>query len=151
MKIISMSTREMFMVATIITCYDPFGLQTCLWLNVLHSLCSFRTCAPVKEVRLTSILSVQLMKHVSVFIYDVVVSAVMISQAHGERIQTMKKTGVLECVESIPLTHCLTTAERRGVCVHTNTQQGALTGVLNHFRSACCDSFPGCQVPTNWV
>lgn len=126
MKIISMSTREMFVVTMIITCYDPFGLHTCLWLNIPQSLCSFTTCAPVKEVRLTSILSVQLMKHVSVFIYDAVVSAVMISQAHGERIQTQWKNRCVGMRWKHPtnslLNHC---REAWSVCSHKHTAGSA--------------------------
>lgn len=64
------------------------GLWTCMGLTVLQSLCSFITCNPMKRVRLSSMLLVQLMKYVHVFIYDAVVSAVMILQGFGERIQT---------------------------------------------------------------
>lgn len=101
---------------------NTFRLSTCLWLK-RFSLCSFTTCAPVKQVRLTSTLSVQLMKHGCVYIYD----AVKISK--GENLNTMKQE---VCWNTLAHSSNLLLNQD---CVHTNTQEGAHTGGLTESHS----------------
>lgn len=118
-------------------------------------MCSYTTCAPVKEVRLTSMLSVQLMKHVCVFIYDAVVSAVMISQARRGGIQTQWKS---RCVGA--LQHRLLRAyfrptasplQRGQECVHSQIHSREHLKVgWTIWGEVARVSFPGHQTPTIW-
>lgn len=134
---------------------NTFAVWVCLWLDQPQALCSYTTCAPVKEARLTSMLSVQLMKHVCVFIYDAVVSAVMISQARREDIQTQWKSRCVGALQQRLLrAYFRPTAsplQRGQECVHSQIHSREHLKVgWTVWGEIARVSFPGHQTSTIW-